>query len=90
MPPSFSAPTRTEYADNRLGEYGVGWQVGKVVYITTDDEAVETETFSDPDDLALMKAGSGDFGLALFRRGRTYTITSGEETILNGAGYTTS
>jgi hypothetical protein len=38
--------------------------------------------------LDLIKSGSGDFGKALFRRGKTYTITAGEGTILTNAGYT--
>ena len=33
-------------------------------------------------------AGSGDAGLAVFTGGRTYTVTSAEETILLAAGYT--
>jgi hypothetical protein len=65
-----------------------------VVYILdADDSVVETETFVDGNGLGntldLIKAGSGDFGKALFRRGQTYTITAGEETILDAAGYDT-
>jgi hypothetical protein len=89
---TFTAPTRNEPAQNRLGDYGLSWPVGKVVYILdADDSVVETETFVDGDGLGntldLIKSGSGDFGKALFRRGKTYTITAGEETILDGAGY---
>lgn len=89
--PSFTPPTREEPVKNRLGDFGVTFPVGKVVYIlASDDSVVETDSFVDPDDVLLMKAGSGDFGKALFRRGLTYTITSGEESILQGAGYTTA
>ena len=87
---TFTPPTREENIQNRLGDYGITFDVGKVVYIlTADDEVVETESFTDPTDVDLMKAGSGDFGKALFRRGITYTVDSTEETILLAAGYTT-
>jgi hypothetical protein len=87
---TFTPPTRNEPIQNRLGQFGVSFPVGKVVYILDDDDSVvETESFVDPDTVALMKAGSGDLGKALFRRGITYTITAGEQTILDDAGYTT-
>ena len=91
--PSFTPPTRDEPLQNRLGEYGVSFPVGKVVYILdADDSVVETETFvdgtGDGNTLDLMKAGSGDFGKALFRRGKTYEVSASEETILTNAGYT--
>jgi hypothetical protein len=90
---TFTPPTRDEPIGNRLGQYGVAFPVGKVVYILdADDSVVETENFvdgtGDGNTLDLMKAGSGDFGKALFRRGKTYTITAGEGTILTNAGYT--
>jgi len=89
--PSFTPPTREENAKNRLGDYGLSWPVGLVVYILdADDSVVEVNSFTDPDDVTLMKDGSGDFGKALFRRGITYTITAGEDSILTGAGYTTT
>jgi hypothetical protein len=50
------------------------------------------ETFvdgnGDGNTLDQMKAGSGDFGKALFRRGKTYEVSASEETILTNAGYT--
>lgn len=49
---------------------------------------METENFVDPTTVALMKAGSGDYGKALFRRGKTYTITAGEALLITTAGYT--
>lgn len=88
---SFSPPTRDEPVANELGRHGVAFPVGLVVWIADADDAVtETETIVDPDDVDLMKAGSGDFGKACFRRGRTYTITASEDTILTAAGYTTT
>lgn len=89
---TFTAPTRDEPIQNRLGDYGVAFPVGKVVYILdADDSVVETESFVDGNGLGntldLMKAGSGDFGKALFRRGKTYEVSASEETILTGAGY---
>ena len=89
---SFTPPTRDEPLDNRLGDYGVSFPVGKVVWIDTSDEVHEVETFvdgtGDGNTLDLMKAGSGDFGKALFRRGKTYEVSASEETILTNAGYT--
>lgn len=90
---TFTPPTRDEPLQNRLGEYGVSFPVGKVVYIlAADDSVVETETIvdgsGDGNTLDLIKAGSGDFGKALFRRGKTYEVSASEETILDGAGYT--
>lgn len=88
---TFTPPTRLEPLSNELGRHQVGFPVGKVVYILDDDDSViETETIIDPDDIDLMKAGSGDFGKACFRRGVTYTITGSEDTILTNAGYTTT
>ncbi len=76
--------------DNRLGEHGVAFPVGKVVWIADADDAVTTTTvIRDPEDIDLAKSGSGDFGKAIFRRGKTYTITAGEQTILDAAGFTT-
>ena len=75
--------------DNRLGEYGIAFPRCKVVWIAASDDAVN-EVFSirDPEDIDLAKAGSGDFGKAIFRRGLTYTVTSAEQTIHVAAGYT--
>ncbi len=75
---------------NRLGEYGVGFLVGKVVWIAASDDAVkEVTSIRDPEDIDLAKDGTGDFGKAIFRRGKTYTISASEDTILQAAGYTT-
>jgi hypothetical protein len=88
---SFTPPTFEEPFQNRLGDYGVAFPVGLVVWIADADDAVtETQSIRDPEDIDLAKAGSGDFGKAIFRRGLAYTITAGEETILNAAGYTTT
>lgn len=42
------------------------------------------------DDIDAADSGSGFGGKAAFIGGRTYTITSAEETILQAAGYTTA
>ncbi len=81
--------------DNRLGEYGVAFPVGKVVYITTSNTVVTSSALHNDQTKATASVnnpgvGSGDFGLAIFRRGKTYTITSGEQTLLDAAGFTTS
>lgn len=94
--PSFTAPTYEQPVDNPLGKHGVAFPVGLVVYIDTGDNVHETTSIMgkfdehvSPDGLGI-KAGSGDAGLAIFRRGVTYTITAGEQTLLDAAGYTTS
>lgn len=84
-----SAVTYEQPIDNRLGEYGVAFPVGLVVWIATVGDAVtETTSIRDPEDIDLARDGSGDFGKAIFRRGITYTVTSAEQTILVAAGYT--
>ena len=79
---------------NRLGDYGVAFPVGFVVYITTENNVLSTTTLTNEQTKATASdnnpaSGSGDFGLAIFRRGKTYTITAGEQTLLDAAGYTT-
>lgn len=85
---TFTAPTYNQPVANRLGEHGVSFPVGKIVYILdADDSVVETTLIVDPTDINKMKDGSGDFGKACFRRGLTYEVTASEETILTNAGY---
>jgi len=87
---TFAPPTYEQPIDNRLGEYGVSFPVGLVVWIATSGDAVtETTNIRDPEDIDLAKTGTGDFGKAIFRRGITYTISASEDTILQAAGYTT-
>lgn len=91
---TFVPPTYNQPINNRLGQHGVSFPVGKVVYICTDSEAHETTLIMGDFSSQVcshgvgIATGSGDNGLALFRRGKTYTVTSGEETILTNAGYT--
>ncbi len=40
------------------------------------------------DQLNAADSGSGEHGAAIFEGGQTYTVTSGEDTILTAAGYT--
>lgn len=85
---SCSALVYQQPIDNRLGDYGVEFPVGKVLWIRASDDAVIVSTTVTEDQIASeIKTGSGDFGLALFRRGKTYTITAGEKTIIDAAGY---
>lgn len=90
---TFTPPTYNQPIQNRLGDHGVSFPVGKIVYICTNDDVFETTlvqgTFDAhlcPDGHALA-SGSGDGGYALFRRGLTYTVTAGEDTLLTAAGY---
>lgn len=91
----FTPPTYNQPIKNRLGQHGVAFPVGKIVYICSNDDVHETTliigAFSEhtcPDGNG-FKSGSGDGGYALFRRGLTYTITASEDTLLQAAGYTT-
>lgn len=91
---TFTPPTYNQPIDNPLGRHGVSFPVGIIVYICTNDDAHEVTlirgAFANqecPDGFG-MADGSGDAGYALFRRGVTYTVTAGEQTILTAAGYT--
>ncbi len=91
--PSFdasqSAATYEQPIENRLGDYGVAFPVGYVVWIRdSDDEVFTVATITDPTTINAAKAGSGDFGKAIFRRGKTYTVTASEDTLLTAAGFT--
>lgn len=90
-----SQATYNQPFDNELGRYNFSVPVGKVVYITTSSTVVEATSLTDEQTKATASAnnpvaGSGDFGLAIFRRGITYTITAGEQALLDAAGYTTT
>lgn len=86
---TFTPPTYIRrYGKDGLWKY-YDFPVGKVVLIQADDTVVEQATFTDAE-MQAAKAGSGDFGKAVFRRGITYTITASEDTLLTAAGYTTS
>lgn len=91
-----SQATYNQPIAGRLGQHGVSFPRGNVVIITDDDDTVlELSALTDEQTKGTAsannpKAGSGDFGLAIFRRGITYTITAGESTILDDAGYTVS
>ena len=86
---SCSSLTYEQPVENRLGDYGVAFPVGKVLWIAAADDSVNVSTTVTEDQITdgTIKAGSGDFGLALFRRGLTYTITAGEKTLIDAAGY---
>ena len=84
-----------------LGRWGTGFLVGYTVIIHDADDSVTTfpgatglvddKAGGSQDQMySVAKAGSGDHGKAVFRMGRTYTITAGEDTLLKAAGYTTS
>jgi hypothetical protein len=84
---TFTPPTYDQPIENRLGDYGVSFPVGKVVYITSGNTVTEVHSFQDPDGVDDMKDGSGDFGKALFRRGLTYEVSASEALLLTTAGY---
>ena len=90
--PTFTVPTYDMIYKNELGRFGLSWPVSYTVVIASE---VVTPLpggvgLVDPDDMSTVAdAGSGEGGLAIFRAGLTYTITAGEQTILDAAGYTT-
>lgn len=69
----------------------MAFPVSFTVLINTSDEVTPypgAEGLIDPDQIFdVAKAGSGDNSQAVFRQGRTYTITGTEETLLTSAGY---
>lgn len=75
---------------NRLGEYSVTFPRGKVVWIDGDDTVYIVDSITEDQISDDAADGSGDFGKAIFRRGKTYTITAGEATLLDAAGLTTT
>lgn len=84
---SFLPASRSEPVRNRLGEYGLSFQVGKTVYIDSDGVAHEGEGFIDPASLSL-RDGSGENGKSYFigARSTAYQITEAEKDILVAAG----
>lgn len=92
--PTFTPPTYDQPVDNVLGKWGISFPVSYAVVINASDEVTPypgATGLADPDQLsAVAKAGSGDGGYAIFRQGRTYTITTEEKDLLEGAGYDVS
>lgn len=84
---SCSALTYNQPIDNRLGDYGVAFPVGKVLWIDGSDNVYVVTAMTQDQIDSDAAAGSGDFGKAIFRRGKTYTITAGEKTLIDAAGY---
>ena len=84
----FLPETRSEPVRNRLGEYGLSFQVGKTVYIDSDGVAHQGEGFVDRSNLSL-RDGSGEGGKAYFigARSASYQITEAEKNILVAAGF---
>ena len=99
--PTFATPTYTqaitgEEEHNLSKKHASMWRhyggvipVGYVVLITSGT-ATPTPGRVSPsvDDIKGADTGSGDDGRAVFSRGATYTVTAGEQTILETAGYT--
>lgn len=89
---TFTPPTFDTPYDNELGRHGLSWPTSFTVIIDSDDNVTPypgAVGLRDPVDLYdVAKAGSGEGGYAVFRFGKTYTVTSEEETLLTGAGYT--
>jgi len=93
-PATYFTPFRVESgveADERLLRFYDGIPTPYVVIITS---GVATTSPGDVaptiEALAAADAGSGRGGKAIFVGGTTYTVTAGEHTILEAAGYTVS
>jgi hypothetical protein len=93
--PTFTAPTyRIPFNDEKINKprHLMRWfslPVGYTVLITGGVATpLPGRTVPTVSELAAADAGSGDGGKAVFSNGVTYTITSGEQTILEAAGYT--
>ena len=92
--PTFTPPTYTQgFLPERKDDWSLmrwyDFQVGRSVLITGGVASVYPGVVSpSQDDINAADAGSGMGGKAAFIGGRTYTVTAGEQTILEAAGYT--
>jgi hypothetical protein len=78
------------HPDQTLWRYYVGIPTGYSVLITSGAASTFPGILNPTtDQINGADSGSGDNGKAAFIGGRTYTITAGEKTILDAAGYTT-
>ena len=90
-PPTYFVP-RSAKGDPRheLWKHYDGIGTGYAVLITSGAASTFPGLATPAQDaINAADAGSGEGGLAYFAGARTYTITSGEKTILDAAGYTT-
>lgn len=88
-PPTYNKPIPREKAHDALWRYFDGIPVGYTVLITSSAASTYPGLVAPTEDvLAAADAGSGHNGKAAFIGGHSYTITSGEQTILEAAGYT--
>ena len=93
-PDTYTIPINPE--SNGHGEQHSMWRhyqgvipVGYSVLITSGTATTSPGVVSPTaDQIAAADAGSGEGGLAWFRGGITYTVTSAEGTALTAAGYT--
>ena len=92
--PTFTPPTRTqpfiherkdEWSLMRWYDFDVGYSVLITGGVASTYPGVVTPS---GDDITAADAGSGMGGKAAFIGGHTYTVTAGEQTILQAAGYT--
>ena len=93
-PPTYKIPINPETQGGEGAEHSLWRQylgvipVGYSVLITSGTATTYPGVASpSADDVAAADTGSGEGGLAWFRGGIEYTITSAEKTILEAAGY---
>ncbi len=86
-PPEVNAPHTDRYSLWRYFSDGV--PTSHVVIITSGvANASPGHKTPSVDQMNAADVGSGEVGKAIFHGGQTYTVTSGEDTILTAAGYT--
>ena len=86
-PPEVDGPHDARYSMWRYFSDGIPTSY---VAIITAGVANASPGYTNPsvDQMNGADAGSGEAGAAIFHGGTTYTVTSGEDTILTAAGYT--
>ena len=94
-PTTYDVPKLHEEADEHderfsLWRYFSDGIATSFVAIITGGVANASPGVANPsvDSLKNADSGSGENGLGVFHGGQTYTVTSGEDTILTAAGYT--
>ena len=96
VPPTYTQAITGEEEHNLSRKHASMWRhyggvipVGYSVLITSGVATASPGRVSPSvDDVNNADSGSGEGGQAWFRGGLTYTVTSGEQTILETAGYT--
>jgi len=88
-PPTYFTPWNGDKGPRDLLKWYDGIPTGYSVLITSGAASTHPGVVSpSQDDIDAADSGSGFGDRAAFIGGRSYTVTSGEQTILEAAGYT--